>query len=102
MSMPSLCVGCLMGKHDQHKQDWGIKPGVIGGAWCNCPGDPECAERAEKAVEMMREYYASLQHGVKCHCGRLAVKSEFSPFMDAYCQHCTDERCDAYPGACNE
>jgi hypothetical protein len=42
MSRAALCGGCLMGDHKRHERDRNIHPGVIGGEYCDCPGD--CAE----------------------------------------------------------
>lgn len=43
------CPACFSGNHEEHKGDWGIIPGVIGGTRCECKGD--CAERAQRAYE---------------------------------------------------
>jgi hypothetical protein len=42
VSFSAPCPGCLMGDHERHERDWGIKPGLIGGSSCDCVGD--CAE----------------------------------------------------------
>lgn len=49
MSYPVDCPGCTMGKHERHNPSHGTIPGVIGGTWCDCPGD--CAQRADANAE---------------------------------------------------
>ena len=49
MSYPEDCYGCRKGIHAQHDPDWGLIPGIIGGAVCPCKGD--CAER--RAMRMV-------------------------------------------------
>lgn len=56
MSIRAACPGCMSGHHDQHVRDWNIRPGLIGGAWCDCPGDPECTWKFEEfAKRMLRD-----------------------------------------------
>lgn len=53
MAWRSLCSACLEGDHDRHVRDWNIRPGLIGGAWCDCPGQPTCKQRADAAAERL-------------------------------------------------
>lgn len=41
------------GHHDQHVRDWNIRPGLIGGAWCPCEGEPGCTQRAQEFAERL-------------------------------------------------
>jgi hypothetical protein len=51
MSTIANCPGCESGRHDQHVGSWDAKPGLIGGAECDCSGD--CAERVAEAQKRM-------------------------------------------------
>jgi hypothetical protein len=53
MSWRVVCPGCMAGNHDEHVRDWNIRPGLIGGSWCDCEGDPGCTERAQAAAERL-------------------------------------------------
>lgn len=47
MSRALDCPACMTGDHEGHNRDWNIKPGLIGGEYCDCTGD--CAERSAAA-----------------------------------------------------
>lgn len=36
-----------------------------------------------------------VRDGFVCHCGLAPTQTEFSPYMDSYCERCTLARCDA-------
>lgn len=49
MSIAADCYACAAGNHTRHDRDWNLRPGLIGGAFCDCPGD--CAERSAAAFQ---------------------------------------------------
>lgn len=51
MSIRVDCPACMSGNHEGHVQDWGLRPGLIGGSYCGCRGD--CKERAEQAYKRL-------------------------------------------------
>lgn len=57
MSAIVQCTACDFGQHEHHDHDWGIKPGLLGGAVCDCPGD--CAERFQARIDKMRAVFRS-------------------------------------------
>lgn len=76
MSWRVACPGCTQGDHTQHVRDWNIRPGLIGGAWCDCPGEPECSARfAEFAERLMRDLGFP-----SCSEGDRTVSSENPPW----------------------
>jgi hypothetical protein len=55
VSVAAPCGSCLMGDHSRHDRDYGIREGLIGGAYCACTGD--CAERfAAEAADFAAKY----------------------------------------------
>ena len=44
MAIAKDCTACWNGNHEEHDANHGIKPGVIGGTYCDCKG--ECVEFA--------------------------------------------------------
>ena len=55
MAWRAACPGCAQGDHMKHVRDWNITPGLIGGAWCDCPGEPECTERFRAFAERLTQ-----------------------------------------------
>ena len=57
MSVASRCGSCLMGDHDGHVYEFGLIPGLIGGAYCACGGDcaSEFVAEAERFNAMFGE-----------------------------------------------
>lgn len=53
MSWRMVCPGCASGDHSKHVRDWNIRPGLIGGAWCDCEGEPGCTERFKEFAERL-------------------------------------------------
>ena len=52
----------MYGEHDRHDAGWGLRPGLIGGYRCDCPGD--CAEKfARMAEELHRTIFAPPARG---------------------------------------
>lgn len=58
MSWRVTCPACVTGNHAEHVRDVNIRPGLIGGSWCDCTGDPECSERAQAfAARLLAHIY---------------------------------------------
>jgi hypothetical protein len=55
MSLTADCPGCYSGHHDRHRQDWNIRPGVLGGSSCHCKGD--CDRRARERYSKFERLY---------------------------------------------
>ncbi len=45
------CPACSNGRHEGHDAKHGVRPGLLGGAECNCSGD--CADRHDAATERL-------------------------------------------------
>lgn len=55
MSRPADCPSCAMGSHDRHDRAHGLRPGLIGGTYCDCTGD--CAERFKAKGERFAQLW---------------------------------------------
>lgn len=71
MSLAQDCPGCEIGVHSLHAPDHGIKAGLIGGTYCDCPGD--CEQRREELAQRFAEQIQYLK-GVPVDAAEWAVK----------------------------
>ena len=55
MSVAADCPACAWGNHEHHDASHGLKPGLIGGSHCACPGD--CAERFKAECEHLADLW---------------------------------------------
>lgn len=50
--MLSLCAACSAGHHEDHVEHWSVVPaGVLGGAYCYCPGECQPSEQLQALLD---------------------------------------------------